>query len=269
MVEFALQVAIAPALVGAATLAARRWGEHTGGLVSAFPAIVGPVLLIIADERGAAAAASAATGTLLGLVALSAFALAYAHAAARAGRRASLAAGWGAAAVAAAGVSATDAGPAAAFTAAALSLAVAHWALPRRAGRVGRLATVVSGRWDLPARMALTALLVVTLAAAARAFGPMAGGILAALPVLASVLAVFTHRDGGAVAVAELLRGMLGGMAGFVAFCALVAVLAVPAGVPIAFAAATVAAVALGPAVISGRTARRRRARAARAAATG
>jgi hypothetical protein len=109
----------------------------------------------------------------------------------------------------------------------------------------------------------------VVLGAAARAFGPAVGGVLAALPVLASALAVFTHRADGAAAVAGLLRGMLGGMAGFVAFCLLVAVLAVPAGVPVAFAAATLAAVALGPAAVSGRTARRRRARAAPDAATG
>ena len=49
-----LELVVAPALVGAATLAARRWGEGIGGLVSAFPAIVGPVLLIAAHQHGSA-----------------------------------------------------------------------------------------------------------------------------------------------------------------------------------------------------------------------
>ncbi len=100
-------------------------------------------------------------------------------------------------------------------------------------------------RWDLQLRMALTALLVVTLTAAASRFGPVAGGVLAALPVLASILAVFTHARYGAAAVVDLLRGMLGGMAGFVAFCALVAVLVEPLGIAASFAVATVAALAI------------------------
>jgi hypothetical protein len=93
--------------------------------------------------------------------------------------------------------------------------------------------------------MALTALLVVALPWAAGRLGPVTGGILAALPVLASVLAVFTHRGYGAAAATELLRGMMGGMAGFVLFCALVAVLVEPAGVATAFAAATAGALAI------------------------
>jgi hypothetical protein len=52
--------------------------------------------------------------------------------------------------------------------------------------------------------MAACFALVVALAAAASALGPAAGGVLAALPVLASVLAVSTHRArGGAEAVAR------------------------------------------------------------------
>jgi hypothetical protein len=95
MVDSLLQLVVAPTLVGASTLAARRWGERTGGLVSAFPAIVGPVLFIAAREHGPAFAARAASGTLLGLVALSGFALACGWAAAlRAGWLVSLAAGW-------------------------------------------------------------------------------------------------------------------------------------------------------------------------------
>jgi len=100
-------------------------------------------------------------------------------------------------------------------------------------------------RWDLQLRMALTALLAVTLTAAASRFGPVVGGVLAALPVLASILAVFTHARYGAAAVVALLRGMLGGMAGFVTFCALVAVLVEPLGVATSFAVATLAALAI------------------------
>jgi hypothetical protein len=74
--------------------------------------------------------------------------------------------------------------------------------------------------------------------------------VLTALPILASVLAVFTHRDHGPPAAIALLGGMLTGMPGFVGFCSVVAVLVVPLGATVAFAAATLAAVALHAAVI-------------------
>jgi hypothetical protein len=247
VLEPILPVIVAPVLVGASTLAARRWGPWVGGLVSAFPAIVGPVLLIVALEQGTTSAAQAATGTLLGLVALSGFALAYGRTAPRAGWRACLLAGWAAAAVIALVVGAAGGGVLAASVAATVSLVVAHRALPPGAGRP---AIAAVPRWDLPVRMAATVVLVLSLAAAASRLGPVVGGILAALPVLASVLAAFTHVGQGAAALADLLRGMLGGMAGFVVFCALVAVLVDRAGVATAFATAAVAAIAAQAAVV-------------------
>lgn len=98
-------------------------------------------------------------------------------------------------------------------------------------------------RWDLALRMVLTAVLVVVLTAAASRFGPIVGGVLAALPALASILAVFTHQQHGAQALVILLRGMLSGMAGFVAFCAVVAALVDRAGVGATFTVAALAAV--------------------------
>jgi hypothetical protein len=84
----------------------------------------------------------------------------------------------------------------------------------------------------------------VLLTIASELLGPVIGGMLAALPVLASVLAVFTHRVHGSDATIGLLGGMLTGMAGFVAFCAAVALLVVPAGTALAFAVATACALA-------------------------
>ena len=135
MVNTVLELLVAPALVGAATLAARRWGQEIGGLVSAFPAIVGPVLLIAALEHGATFAARAANGTLLGLVALATFAVAYGWTATRAGWPGSLAAGWAVAGVAGLLVGAIAAGPPGGLAAAAVSLGAAHRLLRRGAGR--------------------------------------------------------------------------------------------------------------------------------------
>jgi hypothetical protein len=85
--------------------------------------------------------------------------------------------------------------------------------------------------------------MIVGISVAAGRFGPAVAGALAALPTVASVLAVSTHRQHGADAVLDLLRGMLGGMAAFVLFCALIGLLVEPAGVAAAFVVSTAAAV--------------------------
>ena len=243
----AVELLLAPALVAIATLVARRWGEQAGGVVSAFPAIVGPVLLILALAHDRRFAAQAANGTLLGLVSLAAFALAYGRAARGHDWPASLLAGWACAGIAglAVGLGAGGARSPAGLLVAAAALTLAHRGLPRTveapaAGRPGR-------GMGVAARMATAAVLVALLSVAAGALGPVAGGMLAALPVLACVLAVFTHRDAGAAAAVGLLRGMLAGMAAFVIFCQLIAMVIVPYGTAVAFTAATLAALAPYP----------------------
>jgi hypothetical protein len=137
------------------------------------------------------------------------------------------------------GLMAAGAGSPAGLVVAAAALVSAWRALP--AVPVGS-APLRSRRGMTEARMASAALLVGLLSAAAGALGPLAGGMLAALPVLACVLAVFTHREAGAPAAIGLLRGMLAGMGSFVVFCQLIALLIGPYGVSVAFVLATTAA---------------------------
>jgi hypothetical protein len=213
-------------------------------VVSAFPAIVGPVLLILALDHGRAFAARAADGTLLGLVSLAAFALAYGRVALARGPLMSAAAGWLAAAVAGlvAGAAAGGAGSPVGLIVATAALAAAWRALPVAA--VGSEISM-SRRGEVVLRMASVGMLVALLAAAAGALGAVAGGMLAALPVLACVLAVFTHREQGGAQAVALLRGMLAGMGSFVLFCQVIALALVPYGIGPAFAAATVVALAV------------------------
>jgi hypothetical protein len=232
---------LASSLVGLATVAARRWGDGVGGVVSAFPLIVGPVLLVAAERHGTAFAAQAAGATLAGLVSVSAFALTYGRSALRRGWPASLLAGWAAAAVVGYLAGRADVGLAVAAVVAATAIAAARLGLPAGAAPAARLA---SPRGELAARMVLTAALIVALTLAADRFGPVVAGALSALPVLASVLAVATHRSYGRHALADLLRGMVAGLGAFAAFCAIVGGLVDRAGVAVAFIAAT--AVALG-----------------------
>lgn len=251
--QLVLYVVLAPLLVAGATLTARRWGARIGGVISAFPAVVGPLLLLVAHEYGAFATARAANATLFGLAGLGGFAYAYAHLATRRGWGTSLAIGWICAVALTALVGWLGRGVAfpAGLLVAAIALAGVYRLLPRSDPQP--YPDSARARTDLTLRMGTTAALILALAAAAAAFGPEVGGLLAGLPVLASVLAVFTHREQGAQAAIVLLRGMLSGMAGFVGFCALVALLVVPAGIAVSIFSATIlallvqAAFAIGP----------------------
>ena len=240
MLDLLFAAVLGAPLVAISTVAAARWGHVIGGVLSAFPLIVGPVLLVTAQRHGTAFAAQTAAATLLGLIALSGFALAYGRSARRLGWRSSVAFAWLAAAALGALAGRVEAGLLGGLVVATGSLAVALWALPARRSPT---VAVVAPRWELPLRMALTAAMIVGISAAAGRFGPTVAGALAALPTVASVLAVSTHQQHGAEAALDLLRGMLGGMAAFVLFCALIGLLVEPAGVAAAFVLATAAAV--------------------------
>jgi len=231
---------LAMSLVAVSTIVAGRWGHVIGGVLSAFPLIVGPVLLVAAQRHGTAFAAQTAAATLLGLIAMSGFVLAYARSARHLGWRSSLPLAWLAAAVLGALAGRVESGLLGGLVAATGSLAIALWALPTRREPP---AAILAPRWELPLCMALTALMIVGISAVASQFGPAVAGALAALPTVASVLAVSTHSRHGPEAVLDLLRGMLGGMTAFVMFCALIGLLVEPAGVAAAFALATAAAV--------------------------
>src|SRR3974390_1615945 len=127
-----IALVMAPALVGVSTVVARRWGERAGGVLSAFPAIVGPVLLIVALAHGARFAAPAANATLLGLVSLAPFAVPYGRRAPGRGWRSSLLAGWACAALAglAVGLAAGGAGSPAGALIAAPAVAPAWRGVP-------------------------------------------------------------------------------------------------------------------------------------------
>jgi len=239
MLELVGVAALAASLVGASTIAARMWGHGIGGVISAFPLIVGPALLLAALRQDAAFAAAMATATLLGIVALSGFVLVYGRSARRCRWPLSLGLAWAVAAVLGMLVGLVGYGLFGGLVAAIVAPALAYVALPR--GRAVEV-RVWFPPWEMPARMAVTALLIVGLTVAGERFGPTAAGVLAALPTLASVLAVFTHARHGHDALVAMLRGMLGGLGSFVTFCAVIALLVEPAGVIPAFVLATGAA---------------------------
>jgi len=96
---------------------------------------------------------------------------------------------------------------------------------------------------ELLLRMAAGAAMVLGVTAAAEALGSVWTGLLAAFPVMSTVLAVFSHRANGPGFVVALLRSMIGGFYAYIAYCLAVAALLETWGVAATFTAAVAAAV--------------------------
>lgn len=239
----AIKLLLAPLCVLAVSLAGRRWGMAAAGILGGLPVVAGPILLVLTLVHGRAFGAEAAAGTLLGLCALTTFAVVYGRLSPRLGPAASLLCGW-TAFLAAVGVLDQVHPP----DLLALALAGASFALglfllhapPGEPAPIGELPW-----WDLPARGLAAAAMVLALTAAAGSLGPGLSGLLAPFPVIASVLAVFTHLHGGADQVKILLRSFLIALYGFASFCFVLAEALPSLATAAAFLLATAVALAV------------------------
>lgn len=215
-----LKIVLAPALVAGASLLGRRFGPRVSGWVIGFPLVAGPVLWFYAQEQGSVFAAQAAAATLLGLLSLCVFLLAYAWSARHLGWLPSLLAGW------------------LGFIAATLAIDRVPW-LGHASWPVGLMAAVAAlsvtrrllphlpprapsrpPRYDLALRVIATALLVVTLTGTAHLLGPGLSGLVTPFPVATSILVIFAHREAGASGVLAVYEGFIPGLYSFASFCA-------------------------------------------------
>jgi hypothetical protein len=78
--ETLLRLALVPAAVWLASLAARRWGHKVSGYLGGMPLIGGPITLFLALDHGAEFAARSATITLAAILGQAAHLLAFAYA---------------------------------------------------------------------------------------------------------------------------------------------------------------------------------------------
>jgi hypothetical protein len=230
-----LKLILSPALIAAVTLAARRWGPGVGGWLTGMPMVAGPTLFFIALEQGDAFAARAAGATLISLIAVAAFALAYARACVVAAWPLSLLAGLSAFGVSAAALHAISWILGTALLASVASYAIAARLVPTARGRPGSGTTRL---WDLPLRMASAIALIVTVTHFAAQLGPTLSGALTPFPVALAILAVFTHAQQGAASAVRFIRAFLPAMWSFSLFCFAVAVALVPLGHALGFAVA-------------------------------
>jgi hypothetical protein len=235
-----LKLTLAPGLVAATTLAGRRWGPRAAGWLGGLPVVVAPILLAIALEQGRDFAADAAAGALLGLLSLTCFVLAYGWCARVMGWLPSAAIGWAAFLGATLVLDQVEVANWLALVLVCASFAAATVLLPRAPAESRSAAP----RFDLLLRAGATAALVLLLTGLAQSLGPHLSGLLASFPVLATVLAAFTHVQEGPAAAAELLRGFATGLVAFAVFCFSVAELLPDHGIAITFLAS--AAIAVG-----------------------
>jgi hypothetical protein len=231
-----LRLVLVPILIAAVTLASRRWGQRVGAFVTALPAVAGPTLGFYAVQQGPLFAADAARGSLLGLVGVAAFCLAYARASTRFHWALCLFLGWSSFAIVSILMYRVHVGPVAALVIAVAALLAARYALPpsppsSRSERVSpeprRSTKCVGGakteRWDLARRMTSAAVLVFALTSAAERLGSSVSGILTPFPVATAILAGFTHAQRGSAACIEFLRAYTPGLCGFAIFCVMLA----------------------------------------------
>jgi hypothetical protein len=236
----AVKLLLAPGFVVGASLASRRFGVRVGGLIAGLPVVAGPILLVYALEHGRLFAADAAAGTLLGLVSLIAFVVVYGRLAGRASWRICLPAGWLAFAVATVVFYEVSVPVGAALALVGGALLAGLAALPRPGAPPRAHAT--PPRWDLPMRAACALALVLTLTAVAGWLGPHLSGLLAPFPVIATVLATFTHAQRGTDELLRLLRGLLSGFGAFALFCFTLSISLRTLDIASAFALATAVA---------------------------
>ena len=244
----ALKLFLAPGFIVLASLIARRFGVRVAGIVAGLPVIAGPILLVLALDRGRDFAAHTAAGTTLGIVSLMAFVVTYA--AVGRGRTwvAPLLAGWLAFGICTIALVPVHLGAILALVAACSACATALLVLPRpRRAR----ASLSHPRWDLPFRAVCGAVPVLAVTALATRLGPHTSGLLAAFPIITPVLSAFTHAQAGPDEAVHLLRGFSAGFFAYALFCFTIAVALQPFGTAAAFALGAALALALQAVVVA------------------
>lgn len=237
----ALKLVLTPTLIGAVSMAGRRWGPGVSGWLVGFPLTSGPIAFFLALDHGLSFAAGAAVGSMTGAAAQAAFCVLYGRLACRHWTMALLA---GSLAFAAATVllqlSTLTLVPLLGLVIG--TLVVALFLMPRASG-VARPAALPP--WDIPARLIVTTAVVLLLTGLATALGPSLTGLLATYPLYGAILAGFAHHLDGPGPAIRVLRGLLLGLFAFAGFFFVLALSIERAGIAQAFAAAIAAALIL------------------------
>ena len=241
--ETLLRLALVPAAVWLASLAARRWGHTVSGYLGGLPLIGGPITFYLALDHGADFAARSATVTLAAILGQAVHLTTFSYLARRGVHWGiALVSGWTGFALVAALVAQLPLSALVALALGAGGLSAAWLVMPRPRAQTPLPAVPAVELWlRLAAAFALAALILWS----ANAFGAVVSGILLSMPVTGSIMPPFTLALYGADAVARLTRGFVVGLSGFTAFFFTIAAAAPAAGLGVSFFAAIAAALAV------------------------
>lgn len=232
MLILVLKLLLVPSLLAAVTLVARRWGANMAGWLASFPIVAGPVLLVVTLEQGATFGGQAAGAAVAGIAPTMLFVVLYAYLSIRLRWWQSVLTGYLGWAIAVALLARAPAGlgVSAAIGATGLALAMALVRPPP-----GPPLPQQPNRLELPARMLVGVLLTFVSSALADAFGARLAGYAAIFPLVASVVASFSHALHGRDSAVRFLAGMCRGMWSVAAFALVLALLLPRVGVASAF----------------------------------
>jgi hypothetical protein len=240
-----LKLCLVPSLIYLVTLIGRRWGPNAAGWFSALPIVAGPILLTMALEQGRPFVATAAANTLLAVIAVLVFCLAYAWGTRRFGIAGSMASALAAYAAAVALLQLLELPLLAGFALVVVLLALAPRLFPRVADAEAGGGTPARRPNDLPLRMLAGALLCFTVTYAAAALGPRLSGVFAMFPVMGTILVGFSHYASGREYAVNILRGMVRGYYAFASFCVVLSLMLRDSPVALAFGVAAACALAV------------------------
>lgn len=212
----AIKLILVPLLIWGLTLAGRRWGPTIGGWLSAFPILSAPILFIIALEHGTSFAASATLSTLTAVLGNASFGICYAWSATRFSWGPCVVLGFAGYFLAVACLYFWTPSIYLAVPAVLGGLLIAPRLYPPTKAEPHPPSNPVN---DMPWRMGTGVALVLLVTHFSAALGPQLSGALAMFPMMAPVLAVFSHRQSGAAFATDLLRGMVLGYYSFSIFC--------------------------------------------------
>ena len=231
----ALKLLLVPAFLALITLAGKRYGPAVAGWLAGLPVLTGPILFLLALENGPAFAGAAAVVSLSAVFGAVAFILTYARVCAHRSPAVSLLCGVAVWCCAALLLHRLPLNLVVSLVIALLSLALAPKLFPRISAP---LSISPLPKWELPLRMLAGAALTLIVTSLAASIGPSWSGLFAVFPVMAIVLAVFSHLTSGPAFAATLLRAMLWGLYSFASFCLALALLLPQQGAAISFPAA-------------------------------
>ena len=232
-----LKLILTPSLIGAASLAGRRWGDSISGWIIALPLTTVPITFFLALTHGTAFGATAAAGTLAGGLSQSAFILTFALLAHRWKWLPTLTASTLAFAAFTAVLQQLTLPIIPLYVLVFLVFLLVLMVLPRQTHPEAATEGLPS-KWDIPLRMVIATVFVVLITSLAPGFGPRLTGLVSPFPLITSILAVFALEQHGADAAVSVLRGVTMGLFSFASFFFVLGILLVPAGILVAFIAA-------------------------------